>query len=110
VRSASTGSSLRASERVAADGLIDSARLSLHPAGLDVEVDPLAFGPLLLLARDGRVSHFPRAMCRIRCADGRGGLAWVEWNLNQPPRRSGVGASGAAASRATCASSAPGAS
>jgi hypothetical protein len=75
-----------ASEQVAADGLIGSAQLSLQPAGLDVEVDPLAFAPLLLLAPDGRVSHFPRAMCRIRCADGRVGLAWVEWNLNQPGR------------------------
>jgi hypothetical protein len=84
-----------ASEHLAADGLITSARLSLHPADLDVEVDPLAFAPLLLLAPDGRVSHFPRAMCRIRCADGRAGLAWVEWNLNQPARQSEVGASGA---------------
>jgi hypothetical protein len=77
-------------ERVAAfedlrgDGLISRARLSLAPPGLDVEIEPLAFGPLRLLSSDGRVSHFPRAMCRIRCADGRRGLAWVEWNLNQP--------------------------
>ena len=48
---------------------------------------PLAHAPLRLLAPDGRVSHFPRAMCAIRCADGRTGLAWVEWNLNQPRRR-----------------------
>jgi len=86
-----------ASEKLASDGLISSARLSLAPAGLDIEIDPLAFGPLLLLAPDGRVSHFPRAMCRIRCADGRGGLAWVEWNLNQPRRRPGAGAAGAKA-------------
>jgi hypothetical protein len=93
-----------ASEQVAADGLISSARLSLLAAGLEIEVDPLAFAPLLLLARDGRVSNFPRAMCRIRCADGRAGLAWVEWNLNQPPRRSGTDASAAGASEATDAS------
>jgi hypothetical protein len=77
-------------ERVAAfedlgeDGLITGARLSLAPPGLDLEIEPLAFGPLRLVSGDGRVSHFPRAMCRIRCADGRRGLAWVEWNLNQP--------------------------
>ena len=77
-------------ERVAAfedlgeDGLITAARLSLAPPGLEVEIEPLAFGPLRLLSSDGRVSHFPRAMCRIRCADGRRGLGWVEWNLNQP--------------------------
>jgi hypothetical protein len=75
-----------ASERLGADGLITAARLTLEPPGLDVEVEPLAFGPLRLLARDGRVSHFPRAMCRMRCADGRTGLGWVEWNLNQPER------------------------
>jgi Phosphotransferase enzyme family len=78
-----------ASERLGADGLITAARLSLDPPGLDIEIEPLAFGPLRLVARDGRVSNFPRAMCRIRCADGRFGLAWVEWNLNQtsaPPR------------------------
>jgi hypothetical protein len=50
-----------------------------------MRIEPLAFGPLRLLAPDGRVSHFPRAMCRLRCADGRGGMGWVEWNLNQRP-------------------------
>jgi thiamine kinase-like enzyme len=75
-----------ASEHLGADGLITAAHLSLDPAGLDIEIEPLAFGPLRLLAPDGRVSNFPRAMCRIRCADGRSGLAWVEWNLNQPDR------------------------
>jgi len=43
-------------------------------------------------------------MCRIRCADGRAGLAWVEWNLNQPPRRAGTDASAAGAPGATGAS------
>jgi hypothetical protein len=85
-----------AREQVAGDGLISSAALSLRPGGIELEVEPLAFAPLLLLAQDGRVSHFPRAMCRVRCADGRAGLAWVEWNLNQPGRRVGSGAAGAA--------------
>ncbi len=44
---------------------------------------PRAFGPLLLDAPDGRVSHFPRAMCDVTTSDGRRGTAWVEWNLNQ---------------------------
>src|SRR5262249_7663853 len=65
-------------------GLITGARLSLAPPSLEVEIEPVAFGPLRLLSSDGRVSHFPRAMCRIRCADGRRGLAWVGGNLNQP--------------------------
>ncbi|HEX3909255.1 MAG TPA: phosphotransferase [Solirubrobacteraceae bacterium] len=77
-------SGVAAAESVGADGLIEDARLSLDPLGLDVEVKPLAHAPLLLIAEDGRVSHFPRSMCAVRCADGRTGLGWVEWNLNQP--------------------------
>ena len=72
-----------AREQVRAGGLIASARLGLEPGGLQLELDPLAFGPLRLVAPDGRIAHFPRAMCRVRCHDGREGLAWVEWNLNQ---------------------------
>jgi hypothetical protein len=72
--------SVRASEEVAANGLIDSARIAYGE--LEVHVDPLAFGPLRLESPDGRVTHFPRAMCRILAADGRAGTAWVEWNRN----------------------------
>ncbi len=73
-----------ASESVGEDGLISDARLSLDPLSLELDVRPLAHAPLRLLAPDGRMSHFPRAMCAVRAGDGRGGLAWVEWNLNQP--------------------------
>ncbi len=73
-----------ASEEVGSDGLITRAELVLDPPGLQLELEPLAFGPLRLLAPDGRVSHFPRAMCRVRSRDGRGGVGWMEWNLNQP--------------------------
>ncbi|HEY2719379.1 MAG TPA: phosphotransferase [Solirubrobacteraceae bacterium] len=76
-----------ADETVRADGLIDDARLLLDPLGLDLEVRPLAHAPLRLVAADGRVSHFPRSLCRVLCADGREGFAWVEWNLNQPDGR-----------------------
>lgn len=72
-----------ASEDVSSDGLIRSARMSLTPPGLEVVIEPLAFGPLRLRADDGRVALFPRAMCRIECPDGRHGLAWAEWNRNQ---------------------------
>jgi hypothetical protein len=50
---------------------------------LAVEVDPIAYGPILLISPDGRVGHFPRAAARFRTADGRAGLGWIEWN--QPP-------------------------
>jgi hypothetical protein len=73
-----------ASEAIGADGLITRAALELEPPALELEVEPLAFGPLRLVAPDGRVSHFPRAMCRVRSADGRGGVGWMEWNINQP--------------------------
>ncbi len=69
-----------ATEEVGADGLITSARIGYGELAL--EVQPVAFGPLLLKAPDGRISQFPRAMCRVRSDDGRNGLAWVEWNRN----------------------------
>jgi hypothetical protein len=75
---------VEASEEVDRDGLITRARLALHPPGLEMEIEPLSFGPLRLESDDGRVAQFPRAMCRLVCSDGRTGLAWVEWNRNQP--------------------------
>jgi hypothetical protein len=72
--------SVGAQEDVRADGLI--ARGEIRYGELAVAVEPLAHGPLLLLAPDGRVSQFPRAMCVLRAADGRRGVGWVEWNRN----------------------------
>ena len=71
-------------------GLPTAARVELEAAGDDGErrslvlvVEPLAFGPLLLTAPDGRQSRFPRAQARFTAPDGRTGLGWIEWN--QPP-------------------------
>ena len=75
--------SVTATEQVADNGLISEAKIASGPDALELAVEPLAFGPILLIAPDGRVSHFPRAMCRIRAADGRSGTGWVEWNRNQ---------------------------
>jgi hypothetical protein len=72
--------SVTASEEVGADGLITSAQIGYGE--LTLQVQPLAFGPLRLQAPDGRISEFPRAMCRVLAADGRAGVAWVEWNRN----------------------------
>jgi hypothetical protein len=44
---------------------------------------PRGFGPLRLEAPDGRVTHFQRAMADFRTADGRSGVGWIEWNINQ---------------------------
>jgi hypothetical protein len=70
-----------ASEEVGPNGLITRARIGIDE--LELELDPLAFGPLRLESEDGRMSEFPRAMCRLTAADGRAGVAWVEWNRNR---------------------------
>ncbi len=72
---------LSASEEVQPDGLI--SRATIRYGELSVAVSPLAFGPLRLVAPDGRVAEFPRAMCRLLAADGRDGVGWVEWNRNR---------------------------
>ena len=51
---------------------------------LRLEVQPLAFAPVLLEDGAGRVSRFPRALCRFREPDGgRQGVGWTEWNQPQ---------------------------
>ena len=71
---------VRAREDIARDGLIERGWIDFDE--LEVEVLPIGWGPLLLTAPDGRTSQFPRAMCDVRTADGRTGVAWVEWNRN----------------------------
>ena len=77
--------SVHATEVVAADGLITSAQVDVgpEPAAIEMAIEPVAFGPILLKAPDGRISHFPRCMCRVSCADGRTGSGWIEWNRVQ---------------------------
>ena len=75
--------SVNATEVVADNGLITSATIESGPLELKLEVEPVGFGAILLVAPDGRVSHFPRAMCKVRTKDGRSGSGWVEWNRNQ---------------------------
>lgn len=72
--------SLDVTEELGPDGLPRSARIVLEPGPIDLEVQPVAFGPLLLEAPDGRRSRFPRAMALYRAADGRAGTGWIEWN------------------------------
>lgn len=74
---------VRMSTDFADNGLVTAAKLAMSPGDVDLEVEPLAFGTLLLEAPDGRVSHFPRAMVRLRATDGREGLGWMEWNTVQ---------------------------
>ena len=71
------------SEVLTESGLIERASLVLGPGELGLEIEPVAFGALRLEAPDGRLSMFPRAMCRVRTSDGRVGSGWVEWNRVQ---------------------------
>ena len=68
-----------------ADGLVSAAVLRLgDPADpLVIDVSPRGFGPLRLEAPDGRVTHFQRAMATFTAVDGRRGVGWIEWNINQ---------------------------
>ncbi len=72
---------VRATETAGANGLITTAQLEFGD-DLVLDVEPVAFGPLRLVAPDGRVTYFPRAMCSFTAADGRTGVGWVEWNRN----------------------------
>lgn len=52
-------------------------------ADLGLQVEPVAFAPVLLTAEDGRTTRFPRAWCRFTAPDGRAGHGWTEWNQPQ---------------------------
>jgi hypothetical protein len=64
-----------------ADDFPAASRLLLASAPMTAE--PLAFAPVAMTSPDGRLSHFPRALCRFTADDGRTGYGWTEWN--QPP-------------------------
>jgi hypothetical protein len=66
---------------VGREGLVDRAHLRF--AGWEVDVEPVAWSPVLLAHPDGREARFPRALARFRLADGRRGVGWIEFN--QPP-------------------------
>jgi hypothetical protein len=63
------------------EGIALTATMRVGP--LSMAVTPLAHAPLALASADGRVSRFPRSLCRIKTDDGRAGVGWTEWN--QPP-------------------------
>jgi hypothetical protein len=73
-------SSLEVTETLGEEGLPVAATARVQPDSLDLRIEPLAFGPVMLEAPDGRISRFPRALARFVAADGRSGLGWIEWN------------------------------
>ena len=77
---------LTVAEELGEGGMPERATVGIQPGPLDLEVLPIAFGPLVLTAPDGRTSRFPRAAARFIAADGRSGTGWIEWNQpGQPP-------------------------
>lgn len=68
-------------EELDVEGLPRSGRWRI--GDLEMEVEPIAFSPVLLTAPDGRIGRFPRAWTRFRTADGRVGHGWTEWNQPQ---------------------------
>lgn len=74
---------LSMTEVVGNEGMPVSGTARVEPGHLEVDIEPLAFAPLLLTAGDGRISRFPRAMARFTAADGRAGTGWIEWNQPQ---------------------------
>ncbi len=72
-------------EELGPEGLPTRATAVGEPGDLRFEVEPLAFGPLLLTATDGRRSRFPRALMAVTTADGRRGTGWIEWNQPEAP-------------------------
>jgi hypothetical protein len=83
--------SFTTSTTLGTEGFPTAATFGVGSLG-DLAVTPLGFGPIELVGDDGRVSRFPRAMCRFTSADGRSGVGWTEWNQPQSP----AGAAGAA--------------
>ncbi len=76
---------LEVTELLGDEGMPVRARASVEPGGLGIEIRPIAFGPVLLTAPDGRTSRFPRAAARFMADDGRTGTGWIEWNQPDPP-------------------------
>jgi aminoglycoside phosphotransferase (APT) family kinase protein len=59
-----------------------STELVLKPGDVTATVRIKGHAPVLLIATDGRLSHFPRAWATVATADGRTGVGWLEWNRN----------------------------
>jgi len=82
-----TVTGLDVTEELGVEGMPTVARARIEPSGIDLTIEPIGYGPLVLTAPDGRVSRFPRAAVRLVAADGRTGSGWIEWN--QPPGTDG---------------------
>lgn len=68
---------VKAEEALDRNGFATSGTVAI--ADLTMTITPVAFAPALL-AHEGKVSRFPRALCGFAAPDGRKGLGWTEWN------------------------------
>ncbi|OBI48164.1 phosphotransferase [Mycobacterium sp. E796] len=64
------------------NGLPLNATVDLRPGDITADIEVRGHAPVRMLAKDGRVSQFPRAWVGVKTADGRSGVGWVEWNRN----------------------------
>ncbi len=67
-------------EDLGAEGIPTRGNAILNDGLVELAIEPLAFGPLVLVSPEGRLARFPRAMARFSESDGRTGLGWIEWN------------------------------
>ena len=63
-------------------GFPTAGHVDIDDLGLDIEHRSRS-GRSPLVGPEGRVSRFPRALCRFTAADGRSGHGWTEWNQPQ---------------------------
>ncbi len=69
--------SVHANEELDGEGFATKGHVAI--ADLQLDIAPISFAPALL-QHEGKVSRFPRALCRFTASDGRDGLGWTEWN------------------------------
>jgi len=75
--------SIERTQELGPHGFPTRGHVALDDLALDIE--PRSFSPVLLTATDGRISRFPRALCRFEDpAGGRSGVGWTEWNQPEP--------------------------
>ena len=67
-------------ENLGLEGLPTRGHATVNNGLLELDIEPLAFGPLMFISPEGRIDRFPRAMARFSEPNGRTGLGWVEWN------------------------------
>jgi hypothetical protein len=72
---------VKAEEELGEHGFPTAASAAI--AGLQLQMEPVGWAPVLLIGPEGQVDRFPRAMCRFTEADRRTGLGWTEWNQPQ---------------------------